>query len=369
MKITLTIISIGCLVAGGWLYASTNEAPVVPSAEIVDILRTNYVDRESLDEQSLDAATLNGLLKSLGCGAQILTEEPKPEPEVEAMGTNGSALARAEVISPNIGYIRIGDLQPASVRAVDEELKKFAAAKVTGYILDLRFADGTNYEAAAKITSRFIEGQEALFTIKRATGESSTFHALPLVQEPAAGLKLAPLILLVNEQTRGSAEALAAALRVYDRGIIIGNPSAGNPEALQNIKLADGRWLQVVTAKIVMPDGSSPFPNGLQPDVPVKIANTVEREAVLSATNITLTASLQPKTKKKVFSEAELVKAFNAGAMSLSEEDPAAGLELGPTNGVASAQTPVVENANVHDAVLERAVDIMKGIQVFSAAQ
>lgn len=353
---------------GGFLFALTahaGEAATLQAAEIVDILKTNYVDREKLDDKTLDAATLTGILKVLGRGVQILTEVPTNR--VADVNTNNSALARAEVIFPDIGYIRIGDLEPATVRALDEELKKFSEEKVTGYILDLRFADGTNYEAAAKVASRFIEGEEPLFTLKRATGESSTFHTMPLVQRPAEGLSGAPIILLVNEHTCGSAEALAGALRLQDRGIIIGNPTTGNPVAMETIKLNDGRWLRVVTEKIVMPDGSSPFPDGLAPDVLVKIANTVERDAVLAATNITLTASLQPKQKKKAFSEAELVKAFrgeafSTGPISLSEEEP----EAAVTNQTESAEIEA-EPKDVRDTVLERAVDILKGIRVFSS--
>jgi hypothetical protein len=119
---------------------------------------------------------------------------------------------------------------------------------------------------------------------------------------------------------------------------------------------------------LVLPDGSSPFPSGVMPDVPVKIANTVEREAVLISTNITLTASLQTRLKKKTFSEADLVKAFNGGAMSLAEETPEGGLQLASTNSLAALPATETGGPEVRDYVLERAVDIMKGIRVFSAA-
>jgi hypothetical protein len=362
-----------CLPGCGWC-AATNEVAALPSEEIVGILKTNYVDHEKLDVQALETATLNGLLDSLGRGVKILKTKPAPPRDATAAQTNRNPLARAEVIDPEIGYVRIGDLQPASVRALDEELKKFAEGKVNGYILDLRFADGMNYEAATKVASRFLEGKNELFTVKRASGESPTYSSMPLVQEPAAGLGDAPLILLVNEQTSGSAEALADALRSQHRGIVIGNPTAGRAAATDIIQLTDGRWLQVATAKVVMADGTSPFPNGLEPDVTVKIANAIERNAVLQGTNITLTASLQPRLKKKVFGEAELVKAFrgeafSTGPMSLSEEEAETMTTPSASNEVAEAPAPAPAAADVKDTVLERAVDILKGIHVYSAAQ
>ena len=40
--------------------------------------------------------------------------------------------------------------------ALDAQLKQFADAKVTGYVLDLRYADGTNFAAAAEIAGRLL---------------------------------------------------------------------------------------------------------------------------------------------------------------------------------------------------------------------
>ena len=60
-------------------------------------------------------------------------------------------------------------------------------------------------------------------------------------------------MLLVNAQTRGSAEALAGALRAQDRGIVVGSETAGSAAAWQDVKLADGRTLRLATAKIVLP--------------------------------------------------------------------------------------------------------------------
>ncbi|MCK7473090.1 MAG: S41 family peptidase [Rhodopseudomonas palustris] len=50
-------------------------------------------------------------------------------------------MARAEIIDPKIGYLRLADVEQAAVAELDAELAKFAAARVTGYVLDLRFAE------------------------------------------------------------------------------------------------------------------------------------------------------------------------------------------------------------------------------------
>ena len=45
-------------------------------------------------------------------------------------------------------------------------MKHFADAKVIGFVLDLRFADGTNFDAAAAVASRFLSDGQELFTLK-----------------------------------------------------------------------------------------------------------------------------------------------------------------------------------------------------------
>ena len=133
-------------------------------------------------------------------------------------------------------------------------------------------------------------------------------------------------MLLVNGQTRGSAEALAGALRAQDRGIVVGSKTAGSAAAWQDVKLADGRTLRLATAKIVLPPstaGGQPvdlFPNGITPDVAVKIDTQKEYDVVFApATNETLTVSLQPRVKKKDLTEAQLVKAFHGQSVDVDE--------------------------------------------------
>jgi len=82
----------------------------------------------------------------------------------------------------------------------------------------------------------------------------------------------------------------------------------------------------------------------------VKIDAQVEREALLnSATNTSLTASLQPHRANKSISEAELVKAFRGEALE--------------------TEKPAAENdtEKMRDVVLQRAVDVLKGIRVLTS--
>jgi len=344
------------------------ETPSLPATELIEVLKQHYVDRDTLDAKKLNDASVAGLLQMLGAGAKLLTADDAASNStvvIPPTGLTHESLARVEAIQPDIGYIRLIDVTPEAAVALDTEFKKFSDAKVTGYILDLRFADGTNYAAAAIVASRFLAPGVEVFTLKQSAGEPQAFRTSEAPKTLVSELANAPLMLLVNAQTRGSAEVLVGALRAQDRGIVIGGPTAGLPVAWEDVKLSDGRVLRLATAKISFPKGGATFPGGLIPDIMVKIDPKTEHEVVFNLqTNITLTASLQPRVKKKGYSEAELVKVFRGERI----ETPA--LKLGGQSGLATnALTLGVveedgETQTVRDIVLQRAVDILKGIRV-----
>jgi C-terminal processing protease CtpA/Prc len=369
-----------------FLASSAFAAELQQTSEIIDVLKSHYVDKDKLDQKSLNDATAAGILEHLGAGAKLLTADEAASNAVPVVASTidpQEPLARVEVIDPGIGYIRLGDVVAGTAAELDGELKQFAEQKVTGYILDLRFADGTNFAAAAAVASRFLATGVELFSLKQATGLAQPYRTVEAPHSLAAELAEAPLMLLVNGQTRGSAEVLAGALRAQDRGIVVGGPTAGSAVAWEDIKLSDGRVLRLATAKITFPKGSEVFPGGIVPDIMVKIDPTTEREVVFNVqSNMTLTASLLPHTKKKTYSEADLVKAFRGEAieaLSLRSGRPTGGktnaltlegTSLTDTNATTSASGDEEGEINkVRDVVLQRAVDILKGIRVLQAWQ
>ncbi len=380
MKTIAVGITAGFLLLGAGIVPpcrAANPGTSLPlTAEVISVLKSNYVDRDKLDEKSLNEATVAGILGAVGRGAAIVEAEP-PSTNATPAAANATEttqpLVRAEVIGPDIGYIRLANVTEETPAALDAELKKLAAAKVTGFVLDLRYTGGTNFAAAAAIAGRFLNDGQELFTLKSSEKGPQVFHAGTDVKAASfigTDLTSAPLMLLVNAETRGSAEVLAGALRDADRGIVIGSKTAGSAAGWQETKLSDGRTLRIATAKIVLPppqDTTHPinlFPDGLTPDVAVKIDPKVERDVVLTVqTNETLTASLQPRVKKKDLTEAELVKVFHG--QSIDNDTPISASTTNPDQSVTDKEREEEEEIqNVRDVVLQRAVDILKGIRV-----
>jgi C-terminal processing protease CtpA/Prc len=344
---------------------TAEEAPAAGASdlkdalEVIDILKTKFVDQEQLDDKLLNEASVDGILNRLGAGV-VIVDPSKAEADATA-DRKPVALARTEVINPQIGYVRVSNVVAETPAALDVELKKFASAKVQGFILDLRFANGNDYDAACAVAGRFLSDGHKLFAIKRAGGALDVFQAKRSDDETVREKwQEQPLMILVNAQTRGSAEVVAGALRAQNRGILIGHTTAGSAADWNEIPLHDGRILHVATAKIKLPKAEDPeelsvdvFAQGISPDIKVSIDPKVEREAVLDLSpDTSLTASLTPSEMKKGMSEADLVKAHR-------------GEMIGPKaqSGDADREKTTGER-EVRDVVLQRAVDVLKGIRV-----
>jgi hypothetical protein len=361
MTKSILLVGAGILTFLAAVSAPATHASPVPSpsaSELIEILRSNFVDGQQLDAQTLNDATVAGILNMIGQGAILLTDDSAAKPADESQPRPAAERLRAEIIDPEIGYIRFSEVSSETVLALDAELEKWADAKITGFVLDLRFSNGTDYKAAATVASRFVAPGQPLFTIKSSGNAAELFRSLELApgKTPSALLS-APLLILVNRETKGAGEVLASALRSQDRAIVVGNRTAGSAAAWQDFKLGDGRVLRLATAKVLLPNPDNPeggpamfrplFPNGITPDITVPMNPNIEHDVLFNApAELTLNASLQPRLIKKGMTEADLVKVFQGQAVE-SNKDTADD----------HAQT-------VRDIVLQRAVDILKGIRV-----
>src|SRR5687768_4283915 len=87
--------------------------------EAVQLLKSNYIKPEALNETGLDRATFEGILTRLGHGVVLL-----PDSAPEAAGPDN--LFFGEILEGHIGYLRLGALTRPNLDALDTNLKTFA---------------------------------------------------------------------------------------------------------------------------------------------------------------------------------------------------------------------------------------------------
>src|SRR5437016_13647123 len=115
---------------------------------------------------------------------------------------------------------------------------------------------------ATEFAKRFCPKGKPLFTLRKpAARQDRVFNS---DRDPAfRGL----VMVLADGDTAGSAEALAAALRFYDKALVIGQSTAGRAAEYSDLSLPGGKVLRVAVAEMVSPEDRKSVVEGKRVDV------------------------------------------------------------------------------------------------------
>jgi len=306
--------------------------------EAIQLLKNNYIKPEALNETELNRATFEGILTRLGRGVVLLSASAT-EPSEPAAPFFG------EILEGHIGYLRLGALVRPNLDALDANLKTFAAKKVDALVIDLRASPATNdFATASEFAQRFCPKGKPLFSLRKATAKQErTFMS---ERDPSyQGLT----IILVDGDTAGAAEAIAGVIHLYDRALVIGQPTAGRAVEYSDLKLPSGKVLRVAVGEAVLPEDRPLFPGGLKPDVPVEMSAVDKREVFQQSQEKGMTPFIV-ENERPHLNEAALMSGKNP---ELEAMEAAQRRGRGP------------EKTTVRDPVLQRALDLVTTITIF----
>ena len=305
----------------------------------ITLLKGNFTDPAATTDTELNRATVEGLLVRLPRGITLL-----PGKENTTTGTPGEFYS--EVIGGRIGYVRLGSLNNANLQALDRALSGFAGKKINDLIVDLRASPATtDLSLAADFAKRFCPKGKPIFTLRKPAGRQDRIFSSQ--REPAfRGLTM----VLADGDTTGAAEAMAAALRFYNKGLVIGQPTAGRAAEYSDLTLPDGKMLRVAVAELISPDGSSLFPEGLKPDLPVEMSLAEKRQIFQSSSEKGMDPFIYD-TGRPHMSEAALLAGTNP--------------ELEAAEAAQQRRGRPPEKPAPHDPVLQRALDVVTSLEVY----
>lgn len=304
--------------------------------QAIQILKSNYISPEALNEAELNRALLSGLLARLGRGVMILPERA-PEP------TESDSPFFAEILDGHIGYLKLGALTAGNLKLLDSNLQTFVAKKIDAIVIDLRASSGPNdFAIAADFAKRFVAKGKPLFTLRKtANKQERTFTA---DAEPAyRGL----MLVLADNDTSGPAEAIAGVLRFYNKALIIGQATAGQAVEYSDLPLSAGRILRVAVTEAVLPEGKPLFPAGLKPDLPVEMTATEKRLVFQQALEKGMSQFIF-ETERPHLNEAALLAGKNPEIEALE-----------------ASQRRGREKPATRDPVLQRAVDVVTSLSIY----
>jgi hypothetical protein len=348
MRITL-LLAVLLVLAGGQagLQAQTKaeDAQAPEFKEVYDLIRAHLA---GMSEGQLNQAAVSALVSGLAPGVSLVTNAAAASAAGET-----PLVIKSSVFEGDILYVRVGRVGDGLAQAISTACSKPGTTnKLKGVALDLRYAGGDDYAAAAAAADLFVKKEAPLLNWGGGMVRSKE-------KTDAIGL---PVAVLVNRQTAGAAEALAAALRETGTGLILGGKTAGQAMVAQEFPLKNGDRLRIATAPIQLGDGSALSGQGLKPDIAVEVSSEDERAYYVDAFKMTDRTNLQASAaasatglgngtnrlaRRPRFNEAELVRERREG---VSEAD------------VTAMRGREPDQPMVQDPALARALDLLRGL-------
>lgn len=170
---------------------------------------------------------------------------------------------RSEVLSDNIGYIKIIMFDEEMARYFNDNLNSLLKQKIKGLIIDLRDDPGGSYEEVVKIADRLLPAG-TIVSVKDRNGkgevEKSDHNELDL-----------PIVVLVNGNSASASEILAGAIKDNNKGKLVGTKTFGKGLVQAVLPLNDGSGLKVTVARYYTPSGVCIQGIGILPDEVVEV--------------------------------------------------------------------------------------------------
>jgi carboxyl-terminal processing protease len=218
-----------------------------------------------------------------------------------------------------IGYVRLVQFGEKTSDDLETALKKLKGQGMQALILDLRWNPGGLLEQAVDVCEKFLPRGELVVTTEgRNPSQNSRRYA---DRRGGDELHNIPVVVLVNLGSASASEIVAGCLQDLRRAVILGEKTFGKGSVQSILPLQDGSALRLTTAKYYTPSHKVIHEQGITPDIFVPMTDEQERDIILRRTP--------------------------GGIESLDEKD---------RDRVAHARDPQ----------LDRAMDVLKGITLFT---
>jgi carboxyl-terminal processing protease len=170
----------------------------------------------------------------------------------------------------NIGYISVNEFSRdvgSDVFAEWQKLKREAAGRMNGLVLDLRQNPGGSLDEAVALSDLFLDKGQIVSQRGRAKGESLVYDAESVFKgDMASGV---PVIVLIDSGSASASEIVAGALQDHRRAVIMGERSFGKGSVQTLLPLGRTAALKLTTARYYTPSGHSVQEGGIDPDIAV----------------------------------------------------------------------------------------------------
>jgi carboxyl-terminal processing protease len=255
----------------------TIVAPIAGSPAARADLRAGDVivaaDGQNLGELETDAAM--SLIRGPKGSSVVLTIQRPGVPEpfdvtVEREAIEIPAVVYEPQADGKVAHITVAIFGDNTTQELDAALKRAKDESVAGIVLDLRGNGGGWVTSAQEMIGRFIPEDAGPALHQDLDLEDDD----DLISEPIVGGGETafefPLVVLLDGGTASASEIVAGAIRDYERGTLVGEPSFGKGLVQRVHDFEDGSSARVTFARWLTPD-RLPIPDeGLTPEIIVE---------------------------------------------------------------------------------------------------
>jgi carboxyl-terminal processing protease len=230
------------------------------------------------------------------------------------------------MLDNGIAYIQVTEFNEKTPADFAEFYGNFEKAGMKALILDLRNNPGGLLTSAVKVSEHFLEqGQLVVYTKGRRPNSDMKFHA---GKNPH---KKIPLVVLINHGSASGAEIVAAAVKDWEKGVLLGEKTFGKGSVQSLINLSDGSELRLTTAKYYTPKGICIHEKGIEPDIHVPLSREESIKLMQQAEKIYgLSEEEKAKKEKERIPDKQLERAKE---ILLAEMKFSAALSTAETSG------------------------------------
>ncbi|MEI6809417.1 MAG: S41 family peptidase, partial [bacterium] len=164
------------------------------------------------------------------------------EGDAASQGIKQKSIALIEKWPGEICYAKFSGLYRGTALETVEALYGATNGSITGMILDLRGAEGKGLDCVESLASLFIGDNREIFSIRNWNGSELNRHRSGECRR--LGI---PVVFLIDENTAGASELLAAIVKGGFEVLLLGRPTRGDSLIREKIVLPGGEVLYIGT--------------------------------------------------------------------------------------------------------------------------
>lgn len=150
------------------------------------------------------------------------------------------------------GYICLTMFSETTLNDFRKAVSELKKKGMKNLVLDLRANNGGLFDVAVALADEFLDGDKVIVQTQGAHIPNEVYKA-----KNKGMMEKGKLVLLVSDQTKSAAEIFSAAIRDWDRGVLVGKTTFGKGLIQQTMPFSDGSALRITVARYLTPAGMS----------------------------------------------------------------------------------------------------------------